>query len=113
MSFMKKCVFIIGFLAYSLPCMAVPGRLQGFSYSGKIKPETEAFNEKPAIYDEEPTFPHYLNEDLSDARTGVSQNGDRHVLIPVYSMQDLYDRRNDYETGKFEEEDDEFYDDEE
>ncbi len=110
---MRKFIFIVGFFAYSIPCMAVPGRLQGFSYSGKIRPETETFNTKPAIYDEEPTFPHYLNEDLSDARTGVPSSGDKYTLTPVYSLQDLYDKRNDYETGEIEEEDDEYDEEEE
>ena len=91
---MKKISVLLVFIFYSVPVMAVPGRLQGFSYSGKIKPETESFNEKPAAYNEEPLFPHYLNEDLSDARVGASQSEDKYKLIPVYSMQELYNSQN-------------------
>lgn len=91
---MKKVCILLLLIIYSVPVMAVPGRLQGFSYSGRIKEETEIFNEKPAVYDEEPLYPHYLNEDGSDARTGVVSGGDKYKLVPVYSMQELYDLQN-------------------
>ncbi|MGN0929417.1 MAG: hypothetical protein ACI4N3_02120 [Alphaproteobacteria bacterium] len=107
---MKKFYILLLLMIYSVPVMAVPGRLQGFSYTGRIKPETEAFNEKPAIYDEEPLPPHYLNEDGSDARTGAISGGDKYKLTPVYSMQELYNLQNGYETGVIE---DDVSDDEE
>lgn len=110
---MKKISFLLIFVFYCLPVMAIPGRLQGFSYSGKIKDETILFNERPAVYDEEPSLPHYLNEDLSDARTGVSQNGDKYKLTPVYSMQDLYDLQNKKETDEFADDEEELSDEEE
>lgn len=93
---MKKVCILLLLMIYSVPVMAIPGRLQGFSYSGKIKEETEIFNEKPAVYDEEPLSPHYLNEDGSDARTGAISGGDKYKLPPVYSMQELYDLQNSH-----------------
>ena len=110
---MKKISVLLMFIFYSVPVMAIPGRLQGFSYSGRIKEETILFNERPVVYDEEPSLPHYLNEDLSDARTGVSQNGDKYKLTPVYSMQDLYDLQNGVGADEFEEDEEEFFDEEE
>lgn len=91
---MKKICILLVFIFYGVPVFAIPGRLQGFSYTGRIKPETDEFNARPASYDVEPTFPHYLNEDLSDARTNAPQNGDKYKLMPVYSMQELYDMQN-------------------
>lgn len=107
---MRKFLLLALFLVYGIDVFSAPGRLQGFSYARdekgviKIKEETVEFNQKPVQYDEEPKLPHYLNDDLSDARTGVSQSGDKYKLTPVYSVQDLYNRQNDYKTGKIEDE---------
>lgn len=109
---MRKFLFFVSFLVLSAEVFAVPARLGGFSYSkdeyGRVKlsEETEAFNEGPPalMEEEEPLFPFYLNEDLSDARTGVTPHGDRYQLIPIYSTQQLYDMKNGIvEEGEIEE----------
>ena len=91
-------LFALVFLLYALPAPASPGRLGGFSYArddlGRIKQKqtTVDFNsmEPPPM----PERPHYLNEDLTDARTGVKPGADRYKLAPVYSTQQLYDMKN-------------------
>lgn len=112
---MRKKILTLIFLIISSPIFSAPGRLQGFTYATdeygnmKIKDETIYFNELPPEYYTDPIFPHYLNDDLSDARTGVSQSGDKYDLTPVYSTQDLYDGKyNNYESGYIE---DEYYED--
>ncbi len=119
---MRKILITLFFLQVSLPSFSAPGRLQGFSYATdeygfmKIKDETIYFNEPPSEYFTDPIFPHYLNDDLSDARTGVSQSGDKYELTPVYSTQDLYNKQYDYENGYIEDENyspDDFYSNEE
>ena len=107
---MRKFLFFISFLVLSAEVFAVPARLGGFSYLkdeyGRVKlsEETEAFNKEPPAEKEEPLFPFYLNEDLSDARTGVAPHGDRYQLIPIYSTQQLYDMKNGIvEEGEIEE----------
>ena len=90
-------LFALMVLSCAAPALASPGRLGGFSYArddlGRIKekPETEAFNsiEPPPP----PERPHYLNDDGTDARTGVRSGGDKYKLPPVYSTQQLYDMR--------------------
>ena len=47
-----------------------------------------------------PERPHYLNEDGTDARTGVASGGDKYTLAPTYSMQELYDAKADAGGGK-------------
>lgn len=108
---MKEIILILFLVLNGVPAFAIPGRLQGFSYATDpetgviaIKPETEDFNAPPVSYDIDPIPPHYLNEDGSDARTGAPQNGDKYQLSPVFSTQQLYDMRNDYETGAIEDE---------
>ena len=109
---MRKFLFFVVFLVLSAEVFAVPARLGGFSYSkdeyGRVKlsEETEIFNEGPPalMEEEEPLLPFYLNEDLSDARTGIAPHGDRYQLIPVYSVQQLYDVKNGLvEEGEIEE----------
>ena len=98
---MRKILFLIAFVFLSGELFAEPARLGGFSYSrdeyGRVKlsEETEIFNEgPPALMEEVPELPFYLNEDLSDARTGVAPHGDRYQLIPIYSTQELYNMQN-------------------
>ena len=105
---MRKISVLLVFIFYSVPVMAITGRLQGFSYSGKIKEETILFNERPVAYDEEPELPHYLNEDLSDARVGASQSEDKYKLTPIYSMQKLYDLQRQNEIGEFADDEEDF-----
>ncbi|MDR1476618.1 MAG: hypothetical protein LBI17_00640 [Rickettsiales bacterium] len=93
---MGKFVFAAVFL-FALPSLAGPGRLGGFSYNrdrkGRIveKPATAEFNS----YEPQPMpeRPHYLNDDGTDARTGVASGGDKYTLIPTYSQQELYDAK--------------------
>jgi hypothetical protein len=81
--------------------LASPGRLQGFTYrrddNGTMatRPETEDFNTSyDAVSEREPTAPHYLNEDGSDARTGTSKDEDKYTLSPVTpSTRTLYERQ--------------------
>jgi hypothetical protein len=94
---MAKSVALVVFM-YAVPALASPGRLGGFSYArddlGRIKqkPATEDFNniQPPPM----PERPHYLNEDGTDARTGIKPGEDRHKLPQVYSAQQLYDMKS-------------------
>ena len=79
-------------ILYALPAFAAPGRLGGYSLSRREKPETTAFNNRPAPPPPRP-WPHYLNEDGSCARTGVRRGEDKYTFPPVYSTQQLYDMR--------------------
>ncbi len=115
---MKNILFFFIFVFCSTSVFAIPGKLGGFSYvrdeNGRpiFSEDEELFNEGPIVLETEPVFPFYLNEDLTDARTGVSSNGDRYKLSSVYSVQQLYDMKHNHsEEGVLEEELEEGYED--
>ncbi len=122
---MKKVILIFVLLLYSFPCLAIPARLGGFSYSkdehGRPRKLTDhegtsIFNEGPPAYFEDlPPIPFYLNEDLSDARTGVARQGDKYELAPVYTEKTLRENGGYIEEGFIEDDysEDEFFDEEE
>ncbi|MDR2099167.1 MAG: hypothetical protein LBO78_04060, partial [Rickettsiales bacterium] len=99
---MGKWMFF-ALILYSAGAAAMPARLQGFSYrkddngAVAIRQETIDFDESyNAAAETEPTPPHYLNEDGTDARTGVTGGGDKYTLSPVVpAAQELYDRQDE------------------